>query len=242
MKMYFVDSGYYIEKLKSWGVNRFLMSYLNEKYVEKFYGTELFIDSGAFTAETQGVHIDIHKYCEWLLERKHNFTLYANLDVISSAEESYKNYEIMKGYGLNPLPAFHEGEDIAYLHKYLQQEDYIALGGLVGAGKPNLRVFLDKCFNIIKDYWPKKIHGFGLTAPWALQRYPFYSVDSTSWMSYKFGGLQEINGYATIQSKKRLFYLRNRDKYFILQKSVETYKQLEYNITKLWEHKGIIWK
>ncbi len=27
-----------------------------------------------------------------------------------------------------------------------------------------------------------RIHGLGMTAPWMLARYPYYSVDSTSWL------------------------------------------------------------
>ena len=148
---------------------------------------DLFLDSGAFSAFTQGVSIDIQEYIAFIHENKGNLSVYANLDVIGSPEGTWKNQKIMERAGLNPLPCFHYGEDFKWLRRYLDQGyEYIALGGMVPISTPNLLVWLDQVFgNFICDEkgMPKiKVHGFGLTSFRLMLRYPWYSVDSTSWV------------------------------------------------------------
>jgi hypothetical protein len=146
---------------------------------------DLFLDSGAFSAFTQKVEIDILEYCAFIKE--HNIKHYSNLDVIGSAKETYKNQRIMERQGLRPIPVFHYGEDVKWLKRYLKKGyDYISLGGMVPISTPDLIVWLDHLFtNNLTDSkgMPKiKVHGFGLTSFVLMFRYPWYSVDSTSWV------------------------------------------------------------
>ena len=153
----------------------------NEKKVD------LFLDSGAFSALTQGVEIDIQEYIKFIKEHEDVIDIYANLDVIGSAEGTWKNQITMEKAGLNPMPVYHYGEDVKWLKRYLKRGyDYIALGGLVGASSSALKSWLDP---IWKDYLTTddgmpiiKVHGFGLTSLTLMKRYPWYSVDSTSWV------------------------------------------------------------
>lgn len=144
---------------------------------------DLFLDSGAFSAMTQGVSINLEDYIQFIKENEHVIDVYANLDVIGDAAATWKNQRIMEKTGLHPLPCFHYGDDIKWLEKYLQY-DYLALGGMVKT--PNLIPWLD---NLWQKYltdengMPKiKVHGFGLTSLKLMLRYPWYSVDSTSWV------------------------------------------------------------
>jgi hypothetical protein len=70
---------------------------------------------------------------------------------------------------------------------------YIGLGGLVGIPGPLRRVWLDRVFTLITDEAGKplvKTHGFGMTSIPLIFRYPWYSVDSTSWIKVsQFGGV-----------------------------------------------------
>lgn len=146
---------------------------------------ELFLDSGAFSAMTQGVTIDIQEYIQFIKENEDVIEVYANLDVIGSAELTYKNQRIMEQAGLKPLPVFHYGEDVKWLKKYLAQGyEYIALGGMVKT--PHLIYWLDDLWhNYLTDAKGMpiiKVHGFGLTGLSLMMRYPWYSVDSTSWV------------------------------------------------------------
>ena len=156
---------------------------------------KLFLDSGAFTAYQQGVHIDIQAYIAFIKKHENKLEVYANLDVIGDAEATWKNQLIMEEAGLTPLPVFHSGEDEKYLERYVEQYDYIALGGIAShKNQRQLSHWLDNLFtNYLcnKDGVPViKTHGFGITRLKILFRYPWYSVDSTSWIiTGRLGGI-----------------------------------------------------
>lgn len=175
------------------GLLRLLSFYLRDKEQKQEFKmipnkkVDLFLDSGAFSAFTQNIEIDIQAYIAFIKEHEEHLEVYANLDVIGSAEGTWRNQKIMERAGLKPLPCFHHGEDFKWLQKYLDEGyKYIALGGMVPISTPDLKVWLDQVFsNYIcgPDGLPKvKIHGFGLTSLRLMMRYPWYSVDSTSWV------------------------------------------------------------
>ncbi len=153
----------------------------------------LFLDSGAFSAFTKGVEINIYDYIDFIKRHKDDITVYANLDVIGDAEATLKNQWIMEDAGLVPLPCFHRGEDWKYLRYYVDNYDYIALGGVAQEKNKNrLYAWLNDCWDIIcntKDRLPKvKVHGFAITSLDIMMKYPWYSVDSTSWVLTGRGG------------------------------------------------------
>lgn len=156
---------------------------------------DLFLDSGAFSALSQGVDINIDEYILFIKEHLKYWSVYSNLDVIGDPEATYKNQKYMESKGLNPLPCFHYGTDEKYLRRYLKQGyQYIALGGMVPITTHNLIPWLDSLF--LKYFtdtkgWPLfNIHGFGISRVNIMIRYPWYSVDSTSWVATgRFGSI-----------------------------------------------------
>ena len=157
---------------------------------------ELFLDSGAFSAMTKGVKIDIDKYIEFIKEwQPQGIDVYACLDVIGDPIKTQENQIYMESKGLKPLITFHNKEDYKWLEKYVNEYEYIAIGGIAKTGikKSQMLNHLDKCWSIIcnKNGIPKcKVHGFGITAIDMLFRYPWYSVDSTSWvLTGRFGSV-----------------------------------------------------
>lgn len=154
---------------------------------------DLFLDSGAFSAWTQGKDINIHDYISFIKQYKHLIKVYANLDVIGiggkqpnalTAEKTLENQKIMEKAGLSPLPCFHFGEPLSYLDYYVKKYDYLALG-VAGNTGSTLIPWLNECFSkhiCDSDGMPKlKVHGFAVTSLPIMIRYPWYSVDSTSW-------------------------------------------------------------
>lgn len=149
---------------------------------------DLFLDSGAFSAWSQGAEIDIQEYIQFIKEHQDVIDVYANLDVIGDAKGTYENQRIMEEVGLSPLPVFHYKEDEKWLERYLKRGyDYIALGGLVTDESTSIHKWLDYIFEeYITDSngMPVvKVHGFGLTSLKLMLRFPWYSVDSTSWVT-----------------------------------------------------------
>lgn len=148
---------------------------------------KIFLDSGAYSAWTQNVKIDIKDYIEFIKKYQDHLEVYANLDVIKNPEATYKNQLTMERAGLNPLPVFHYGSDIEWLKRYLRRgHDYIALGVAGNNTTDKLSPWLDDLFSNYltdKDGMPViKVHGFAVTNFNIMWRYPWYSVDSTSWI------------------------------------------------------------
>lgn len=147
------------------------------------------IDSGAYSAWRQGVPVDIQEYIRYvktLLKRGYPQIVYVNLDVIGDGEGSYTNWKIMRDAGLDPLPIYHAGTDEKWLKKYLHHTDHIGLGAIANMSSDKRKWALDR---IWMDYlldeksMPKfKVHAMGVTSFELMARYPWHSIDSTSWL------------------------------------------------------------
>lgn len=152
-----------------------------------------FLDSGAFSANSQGKPIDVMDYIAFIKKHESLIDIYPVLDVIGDAEATWENQYIMEEHDLVPMPVFHVEDHISYLEECLEY-DYFCLGGMAGGASSKSRQhFLNTCFEIIcdtPDRTPKcKVHGFGLAAPSLMVQFPFYSVDTSSWVSYSQFGI-----------------------------------------------------
>lgn len=156
-------------------------------------GIKVFLDSGAFSAFTQGVEIDIGEYCDYIHKNDDIILFPSVLDAIGDAEGTWKNQEEMERRGTNPLPCFHYGEPLDLLRHYVANYDYITIGGMVPISTVQLKVWLDDIWrDILCDAsgTPKtKVHGFGLTSLPLMMRYPWYSVDSSTWVQWAANGM-----------------------------------------------------
>lgn len=163
-------------------------------------GRKVFLDSGAFSAFTKGVEVDLPKYCEYIKRNKDiiehvDGTLLASvLDGIGDPLKTWQNQLAMEQLGVRPLPCFHYGEDERYLEWYIANYDYITLGGMVPISTPQLKLWLDRIWEkYLTDGSGRpriKVHGFGLTTVSLMERYPWYSVDSSSWVQIaRVGGM-----------------------------------------------------
>lgn len=152
-----------------------------------------FLDSGAFSANKQGKPVDLDAYISFIFKHQHLLTAYVVLDVIDDYETTWKNQEIMENKGLTPLPVFHS-EDPFFCLDWCKEYPYFCLGGMAGNPARKGRIdFLDRCWDKLTDkngYPTHKVHGFGMASPELINRYPWYSVDSSSPVSYS------TNGYA----------------------------------------------
>jgi hypothetical protein len=150
-------------------------------------GLDLFLDSGAFTAFTKGVEIKVEDYAQFIHNAGHMFTVRSSLDAIGNPEKSYEYLKSLESLGVKVQPVFHAREDDKWLIKYLDEGyDYIFIGGMVPETTGWLTGWLDGLFTKYlcnPDGTARvKLHGFGLTDQKLMFRYPWYSVDSTSWL------------------------------------------------------------
>lgn len=244
------DLKYYHTYLK-----RYLASYWAIKSTSvnlsaiKDYGHKFFLDSGAFSAFTKDIQINIQDYIKFIKDNIDYIEVYSVLDVIGDAERTLENQKIMEQAGLKPIPCFHYGEDFKYLEYYIKNYKYIALGGLVPLAKRKelLKKHLDNCFYFIRD--KVKVHLFGMSSKWLLERYPIYSSDSTSHFSSSIrGSVTDFNGKQLDPRKSLLGFSlmdkhgldkRYRDRINFLIK--QSFEREEY-ITNLWRMRGIVWE
>lgn len=149
-------------------------------------GETVFLDSGAFSAYTQGVQIDVVQYCDFIKRNADIIEVASVLDAVGDPQKTYENQKAMEALGTAPLPCFHYGEDERYLEYYVANYEYITLGGMVPISTPNLLLWLDRLWEkYLTDGAGRakiRVHGFGLTTIKLMERYPWYSVDSSSWV------------------------------------------------------------
>jgi hypothetical protein len=149
-------------------------------------------DDFSFT-DTDEYKIYRRKYVQFIKKYIEYIDVYANLDVINNAELTWENQKYMEARGLQPIPVWHFGCEKHWLDMYVRKGyDYIAIGGIVPNPPEVIIPGLDTVWNdILTDSTGMpivKIHGFAITAPRLLTRYPWYSVDSASWVKFgKYG-------------------------------------------------------
>ena len=174
---------------------------------------DLFLDSGAHSLYTKQVINKKHSagynffesdefwkyiddYALFIKENLNILSVYVNVDVIFNPELTWKVQQYLENqHGLSPLPVVHHGTDLKWLKKYMDKHDYIGLGGLgQEVTKQMYFAWADQAFSLLCDFpdglprW--KIHGFAMTSLPLLLRYPWYSVDSTSWViTGRMGGV-----------------------------------------------------
>lgn len=178
---------------------------------------KIFVDSGAFTAWTQGKEIDVENYINYINENKDWFEICAAVDsipgepegssvasheeVMESCRKTWENFLYMRSKMLDVsklLYTFHIGEPWEYLKQALEYEDehgkltYIAFGGLVGKGRDLIDNFLKEATDIVKKSSNPhiKIHVFGVSNFNLLSKYKLTSSDSTAWC--------KMAGYGTL--------------------------------------------
>ena len=227
--------------------------WLNSELKEK----RLFLDSGAYSAFTRGVEIDLDAYIEFVKKWENEIEVYAGLDVIGDHKKTLENIQYMESKGLKPLPTFHHGEPFDFLEFLCKNYKYIAIGGMaqLGRSRPKFKKWLDQCWVIMKKYFPIKVHGFALTSQWVLEQYPFYSVDSTS--AIMGGGMGRIinfqNGkleHSDWQEQGKQGKLLNCVDRFDVDGSAHLSRRIhniiqmmkfEEYITSLWAKRGVVW-
>lgn len=193
------------------GVEWFLESYHyihRPRAVERIRrsGDKVFLDSGAFSAFSMGVSVDLGRYCDYIhenvdiIEHVDGQPLASVLDAIGDCDGTWRNQAAMEARGVRPLPCFHYGEPDEVLQYYAANYSYITIGGMVPISTPQLKLWLDRIWaeHLTDEHGrPKvKVHGFGLTSLPLMMRYPWFSVDSSTWVQWAANGMVLVPGTA----------------------------------------------
>lgn len=155
------------------------------------------IDSGAFTFMNSGGEVNWDKYIDDYADfiNAYNIELFIELDLysiigIENTEKLRKRLEVKTGKKC--MPVFHPELGVDYYKKMVDAYNYIAIGGIV-VGKWKNENQMIPLINYAKRKGVK-VHGLGFTRISKLDRFKFHSVDSTTWMSDRFGKLYIFDG------------------------------------------------
>lgn len=240
------------------------------KTFDKFKDKKIMLDSGAFTRSNGIVDFTLEDYIKFLHTYGQSFFCYITLDIpmrgiltkekiSNSLRETEYNLERIEKEGLTPIPVYQRHwQDYSILEKYLNNYDYICIGGTATGIRDNeedLNKYLDKVFDLNSKY-KRKLHGLGQTQNKILKKYPFYSVDSTSWLQgtktctcyyndmdkYLPVSIDKSN-YSKILIEPYLFDNFERDTNYVnrLNHNIVFYKNYQRILQELWRHRGIDW-
>jgi len=185
------------------------------------------LDSGAYSAMNSGAEISLDSFIKTslrLIQTDKTLTEIFSLDVIGDWKKSLENTEKMWAAGVEAIPTFHVYEPMHALLSMARDYPKIAVGGVnqIQHSKDKIR-WLDGIFSAV---WPKKIHGFACVGERIIMRYPFHSVDSTTWevSVAKFGRYPSLGvGALSVRGSNQN-----------LRSEVEMYLRLEKKAQERW--------
>lgn len=210
----------------------------------------LLVDSGAFTAYTQGQVLRPEAYAEWGLELARRWAArlralwFFSLDVIGDQDASWRNHTRLEQLGLRVVPIVTAGADLRHLDRALSYP-YLALGGLVPMAKQRaeLTAWLDRCFARVRARWLQtgvlpRVHILGISQDWVLDRYPCYSADSSTWASVmRFGRATNLGAQTRVPKPQ------DRAAQLItcaaLRRELIVYREMERRATERWTLRGV---
>lgn len=232
--MIYYFSGAYRQDLKiKYNIPQLFSQYLERNHIRKIieykkehpeYTAPIFVDSGAYTAYTKGVKIDIDDYCNFINEVGDYIEVFAEVDEVpdpanmdfSMAEKSWNNYLYMLSK-VNPkyrdkvIPVFHYGEDFKWLKNMLEYRhedgsliDYIGLAiSLEGTRRVRIN-WANECRRIIKESSNPnvKTHAFGVGVKSVLDHIDVTSTDATSWVKRAAYGMISIDDKSVFISER----------------------------------------
>lgn len=134
----------------------------------------------------------LEAYIEYIHKHLDELDMYVAMDIIYNAKATKQVQKYMETCDLLPVPVFHYGEPFKYLEHYLDNYEYVGVGGLgQRTSVQSYMAFGDEIFKRVcgPDGRPRnKMHGFAMTSVQLMKRYPWYSCDSSTWSSLSRNG------------------------------------------------------
>lgn len=248
-----VENQNYFNILYEMGIRDFLMSYhyiqsrhINMKdFAEK--GIKLFIDSGAFTYQNDPKYAEytnemwekqIVKYLNWAKRNKDAIFAIANLDLENLVgvdvvlEWNRKYFEpFMLETHIPVCFIWHPICEHSGWEYMCQRYPYVGYSWVSDKGQDLDFNFGKKMFDVAKKY-NAVVHGMGMTRTSLLQKLPFYTTDSTTWLvGVQYGEVNYWTGQKMTRLKKEKWKGSELPK--LAKLGLDEKKLLEEDITEL---------
>ena len=237
--------------LYNFGIKEILVSYFYIKKALKFYeewlpkfkkeGGIFMVDSGAFSFIGSAYTEEMNKpefwnaymkeYIDWCVAHKDFIFSMVNLDldnIVGHAivyQWNKEFFEPLERKGIQVIYVSHEVPGIGDDNGVRAFEYYCKKYRYVGVNQV-LKKHAQKFYNIANHYHCR-IHGFAWTDIRILRRFPFFSVDSTSWLTgIRFGTtfIDDGKNFRTLDSKHKYLRKTHKVKYENADISIEGIK------------------
>lgn len=215
------------------------------------------LDSGGFTLRKFKKTVSVQEYIDYL--NKWKVPLAFNLDTADVKETLENQRLLVENTDTKIIPIYHISDWTAKKTRHLLEDfcadfDYIAAAGVAVRHREMVREFYDYIFNITRD--KVKVHGLAVTSQQRLADWPWYSVDSTSWISggkfgtmktFKAGKIHSVFGIRKCVTNDLPMTDINSaiemlGPYEMLKVSIKGFLNLEAHTTELWKRRGVIWE
>lgn len=125
----------------------------------------------------------IELYIQYCKENSKNWDFYITFDFRKHCPQIYETTKMLEKHGLRPLPVYHGDQSIEWLERYCKEGyKFVGIGSTNQKNKwKDSRYYHDAVFNVTEKYGVK-VHGLGITALALMFIFPFYSVDSATWV------------------------------------------------------------
>lgn len=152
------------------------------------------LDSGAFSFMSGAKCTEkiVEEYAERYIDfiKRNHVKLYFEMDVetvLSLPFVEKMRSKMERETGVPCIPVWHKNRGIEYYKRMCSEYRYIAIGGLVFHVKQSEWPLIHKMVDYAANKGVK-VHGLGFTKTRELEKWRFYSVDSSSWKTAAIRG------------------------------------------------------
>lgn len=125
----------------------------------------------------------ISQYVSFCKSSGNLWDFYVNFDYVRHCPTIYAMQERLEGLGLKPVPVYHGDESLDWFRRYIDAgHRLIGIGSILSQMDWQGRMAIyDRIFNIAEKHGVL-LHGFAVTSISLMLAFPWFSVDSSTWV------------------------------------------------------------
>lgn len=182
---YFVDgiaTGYKVCLREKVGIMMDSGVFSYRKYVKKLQGLRKQDKLAALVDENGFLRL----YVDFCKQYGHLWDFCVTVDIDFDAKHNFRRHVQLEKMGVRTVPVFHGDTSLDFLKRYADRGyDYICIGstGHLRTSVQSKKAYYESVF----DAGAKmglRYHGLGITVPYIMTDYPWYSLDSSAWSQY----------------------------------------------------------
>lgn len=138
------------------------------------------------TEEIEKLKIDtVDGYVKFVKKESKKWDFYANFDYVKVSKNIWEMQLELEKRGIHPSPVYHGDSTMDYFKRYCDRGHKVICIGHAPAKRrawKDHRSFFDRLFKIKESYPEVGLHGFAFTSLNFMLDYPWFSVDSATWV------------------------------------------------------------